>query len=176
MDWKLEGVRGSSDGAGVELSKAPQICSQGRDFLCDVTRIIYSLRFPLLSPLLADALPETPEPESSIPDLPEPQRERPAPAALGPQGLEGQQGPPAPREALPRPQLPLAWYGPVCTPATTTSWSNPPMCLPTVCQYDKVLPAFASVWSGLLSSHSLCLPPPYVSTCYSPPLQPTSLP
>ncbi|XP_047645854.1 carbonic anhydrase-related protein 11 isoform X1 [Phacochoerus africanus] len=60
------------------------------------------------SPSSADALPETPEPESSVPDLPEPQWERPAPAALGPQGLEGQQGPQAPREALPRPQLPPA--------------------------------------------------------------------
>nr|KAF6406235.1 carbonic anhydrase 11 [Molossus molossus] len=56
-------------------------------------------------------------------------------------------------------------------PPPNTSWSNPPMCLPMVlCQYDKVLPSFAaSVRSSLLSSHSLFLPPPYVSTCYSPP-------
>lgn len=69
---------GARGGARGELSLAPQTCSQERDFLCDVTGPtlpgIFTPRFLLFSPLLADALPETPEPESSIPDLPEPQR------------------------------------------------------------------------------------------------------
>lgn len=61
-------------GGGLGPSKTPPTRSRGGASPATIRpdRSIFTLSFP--PPPTADALPETPEPESSVPDLPEPQR------------------------------------------------------------------------------------------------------